>query len=97
MPDLSEMLAGLYASGRVADLLVAFVLLEAAALVWLHRRVGRSGVPLGLLVNLATGAALVMALGAALRGADWPVIGGWLLAGLAGHVVDVGLRWRRGG
>ncbi|MBB4284365.1 hypothetical protein [Roseospira goensis] len=93
---MTDLLADLYTSGRVADLLVALIALEALGLAWLHRRAGRPGLPWGLLVNLATGAALVLALGAALRGAAWPVIGGWLVAALVGHGVDVALRWRAG-
>jgi len=92
-----SVLADLYASGRVADLLVALVILEAVGLIWLHRRVGRSGVPWGIVLNLTTGAALVMALGAALRGAAWPWIGTWLILALVGHVADLLLRWRAGG
>jgi len=92
-----SVLADLYASGRVADLLVALVILEAVGLIWLHRRVGRSGVPWGIVLNLATGAALVMALGAALKGAAWPWIGTWLILALVGHSADLLLRWRAGG
>jgi hypothetical protein len=94
---MTGLLADLYASGRVADMLVAALLLEALALAWLHRRVGRAGLPWGILLNLATGAALVMALGAALKGAAWPVIGTWLVVALIGHAADLVLRWRAGG
>ena len=89
---MMAVLEGLYASGRVADLLVALVALEAVALSWWHRRAGRPGLPWGLLLTLATGAALVMALGAALTDAPWQTVGGWLLAALAGHVADTWLR-----
>ncbi|WP_211364742.1 hypothetical protein [Roseospira marina] len=92
-----SLLADLYASGRVADVLVVFVLLEAVGLIWLHRRVGRPGAPWGLLINLATGAALVLALGAALKGAAWPWIGLWLIVALVGHTADLAVRWRAGG
>ncbi|MQX37252.1 hypothetical protein [Roseospira navarrensis] len=94
---MTAVLADLYESGAVADLLVALVLLEALGLAWLHRRLGRRGLPWGILLNLATGAALVMALGAALKGAPWPWIGTWLVAALVGHAGDLALRWRAAG
>ncbi|MBB4267206.1 hypothetical protein [Roseospira visakhapatnamensis] len=88
------MIAALYESGRVADLLIALVALEALGLVWLHRRTGRPGLPWGILLNLLTGVALVAALGAALRGLDWPWIATGLLVALAGHLGDLVVRWR---
>jgi len=87
------LLESLYESGRVADLLLVLVAVEAAGLVWLHRRVGRPGLPWGILLNLLTGAALVFALGAALRGLDWTWVAVGLLAALAGHLGDLALRW----
>ncbi len=85
-------LSALYESGRVADLLVGLVALEALGLAWWHRHAGGRGLPWGLLLTLATGAALVLALGAALKGAPWPVIGLWLILALIGHLADLWVR-----
>jgi len=89
-------LQSLYDSGRVADLLLLLVAAEGAGLVWLHRRVGRPGLPWGILLNLLTGAALVAALGAALRSWPWTWIAAALLMAFVGHLADLILRWRAG-
>ena len=86
---------GIFASGLVADLVLALVAVEAAALAWLWRRSGR-GVPVGeTLAFLGAGACLLLALRAALVGASWE----WMAAPLAGagaaHLADLALRWRR--
>ncbi len=84
----------LSASGRVVDLVLALVALEAGALVWYRRRRGL-GVPVGeTLAFLGAGACLLLALRATLVGASWE----WVAAALAGagaaHVADLSLRWR---
>lgn len=88
-------MSGLFASGRVVDLVLALVAAEAALLAWHRRRTGR-GVPVAeLLAFLGAGACLLLALRAALVGASWV----WVAAALAGagaaHLVDLRLRWRR--
>ncbi|MCT8266077.1 hypothetical protein NYQ83_02225 [Afifella sp. JA880] len=87
-------MAGLIESGRIADLILLLVLAEAVGLVYFYRRTGRGVRPLDLLVNLAAGATLILALRAALVGAEWQVIAFFLtLAGLA-HLGDLVRRWR---
>ncbi len=88
-------MSDLFASGRVVDLVLVLVAVEAALLAWHCRRSGR-GVPVAeLLACLAAGACLLLALRAALVGASWV----WTAAALAGagvaHAADLGLRWRR--
>lgn len=88
-------MSGWFASGRVVDLVLVLVALEAALLVWHRRRSGR-GVPAAeALAFLLSGAFLLLALRAALAGASWE----WVAAPLAGagvaHLVDLRLRWRR--
>ncbi|MHB2207349.1 hypothetical protein [Methylobacterium sp. CM6257] len=83
---------GLFASGRIVDGILLLVAGEALLLAWLSRQ---GGPPLpALLANLASGAALMLALRAALAGAGWAAIAGWLLAGLIAHLADLGLRFR---
>lgn len=88
-------MSAFFASGRVVDLVLALVALEAALLGWHWRRSGR-GVPIAeALAFLLSGACLMLALRAALVGASWE----WVAAPLAGagvaHLADLGLRWRR--
>lgn len=88
-------MSGLFASGLVADFVLALVALEAGLLAWHRRRTGR-GVPVGeTLAFLGAGACLLLALRAALVGASWE----WVAAPLAGagaaHIADLALRWRR--
>jgi len=90
-----DWLRWLHDSGHVADLVVAVIVLEGVGLIWLHRRVGRPGWPWRMVLALIPGAALVMALGAALRGADWMWVGAWLLVSLGVHLTDMWVRWRR--
>ncbi|URD39872.1 hypothetical protein M6G65_04500 [Methylobacterium tardum] len=81
-----------FASGRIADGILLLVACEALALAWIGRR---RGPPLpSLLANLASGAALMLALRAALVGAGWVAVAGWMLAGLVTHLADLGLRFR---
>ncbi|MBY6204882.1 hypothetical protein [Halomonas denitrificans] len=92
------MIAGLFESGRAADLVLVVLVVEAVLVCVLGAasRVRRSGgLPVaGLLFNLAAGACLVLALRAVLTGADWRVAGAWLGAALAAHVGDVVQRLR---
>lgn len=88
-------MSGLFASGRIVDLVLVLIVLEGAWLVWHRRRTGR-GVPVGgALAFLASGAFLLLALRAALVDAAWM----WVAAPLAGagaaHLADLRLRWRR--
>ena len=86
----------LFASGRIVDLILAAVAVEALLLAGLRYRLG-AGPPLaGLLANLAAGAALMLALRAALTGSAWPVVAAFMLAGLVAHGADLALRFRRG-
>jgi hypothetical protein len=88
-------MAEFYASGRVVDLVLAMVVLEALALGLLWRRTGRGVPPGSLLPFLAAGAALLLALRGALTGAGWMWIGLCLLGSLVAHAVDLRSRWRR--
>lgn len=87
----------MFASGRVAELILGLVVLEGLALAAYHRATGR-GVPPGRLAgNLASGGALLLALRLALGGAWWGWIGLCLFASLLAHAADLRARWRREG
>lgn len=79
---------------NVVDLVLLLVLAEAIALVTWHRRTGAGPRPAPLLANLGAGAALLLALRAALVDAHWSVPALCLAAALGAHVTDLALRWR---
>lgn len=87
-------MAELFASGRIVDAIVALVVVEAVLLVGLRLRFGRGPKPAALLSNLASGAALMLAVRAALTGADWPMVAAWLLAALFAHLTEMMIRFR---
>ena len=84
----------LFASGRIVDGILVLVALEAVALLVLRRRTGRGPAPVPLLCNLASGAALMLAVRAALTDAAWPVVAGCLLMSLVAHASELALRLR---
>jgi len=84
--------AELFAGGRIVDLVLALVVLEALALWIHHRRTGRGIAPADFLPNLAAGACLLLALRAALAGSGWIWIAAWLAAALAAHLADLARR-----
>ena len=82
-------------SGRIVDLIVAFVVLEAV-LLWTFRRRLRAGLSgADLFGLLAPGVCLLMALRSALTSADWTVVAGWLTAALLTHLYDLRRRFGR--
>lgn len=82
-------MAELFASGRMIDLILALVVVEAIGLAILHRLTGRLPPLPRLLPNLAAGAFLLVAVRAALVGADWFWIAASLLAALMAHIADL--------
>jgi hypothetical protein len=70
------------------------MLLEGIVLLLLRASRRRGLSSLEVLSTLSAGAALILALRAALIGSGWPMIAAWLLAALIAHCSDVALRWR---
>lgn len=87
-------MADWFASGRIVDVIVALVAVEALVLVAVRLRFGRGPSTGALLSNLASGAALMLAVRAALTGADWPIVAAWLLAALIAHLTEMMIRFR---
>ena len=85
----------LFASGHVADLVLALTALEGAALVAYYRRTGRGVAPGDLVRNLLAGAFLVLALRCALVGAWWGWTAPCLALALLAHLADLRRRWKR--
>jgi hypothetical protein len=84
----------LFASGRIVDLILLFMVVEAILLLAYRWRTGRGPVATDLLVTLLAGSTLLLALRAALVGASTPWIGACLLASLVAHLIDLRRRWR---
>ncbi|WP_296804842.1 hypothetical protein [Thiocapsa sp.] len=87
-------MAELFASGRLIDLILGLVLVEAIALTVLYRLTGKGVAPRDLVGLLLAGAFLLIAVRFALTGADWVWIGLWLALALVAHLADLALRWR---
>jgi hypothetical protein len=88
-------MADLFASGRLIDLILIVVVLEAALLIFYWRYTGRGIAPADLLPNLCAGAFLLLALRVTLAGAGWMIASGCLAAAGLAHLIDVYRRWRR--
>lgn len=87
-------MADLFASGRIADIIVALVALEAIALFILWQRSGRGIAPADLVFNLLSGACLLLALRSALTQSGWHTTAIFLAAALLAHLADLYRRWR---
>jgi hypothetical protein len=84
----------LFANGRIVDLILAMVVLEALVLLT-YRFVRGRGVPaVGLLTTLLAGGFLLLALRSALIESPWIWTAAWLAAALLAHVADIAERWR---
>lgn len=83
------MMAGLFASGRIIDAVLLGVVAEAGLLFFVFR--GRFA---SIGATIAAGAALMLAVRAALTGSPWPVVAAFMLAGLFAHLIDLALRWK---
>lgn len=87
-------MAQLFENGRIVDLILALVVLEALLLSMLWVRTSRGIPPVPLIVNLAAGAFLLLALRAALTDGGTMAVGGFLMLALPAHLADLALRWR---
>lgn len=91
-----DVLAVGFDSGSLLLAIVALIALEGLALFWLERR-GLSPLRLReVLGNLISGAALMLAVRAALLDEPWPNVAAWLLFALFAHITDLLMRWRWG-
>jgi hypothetical protein len=87
-------MAELFASGRLIDLILGLVLVEAVVLTVFHRRTGKGVAPHDLVGLLLAGGFLLLAVRAALVGAAWVWVGLWLTLALLAHLADLAMRWR---
>ncbi len=88
------MLAELFASGRVLDLILIGMALEAVGLVLHHRFTGRGIWPARLLPNLLSGMCLLLAMRVGTAGAWWGWVSLALLGALTCHLTDLRRAWQ---
>ena len=87
-------MTAVFTNGRIVDLILAMMALEALGLLVYRHRTGRGIAPAGLLINLLSGACLLMALRCALLTYPWHWTATWLAAALIAHLADLSQRWR---
>jgi hypothetical protein len=88
-------MAEAFSSGRIIDIILALMAVEAVGLIILRRVLGRGPSALEILISLAAGLCLMLALRVALTGGAWQAIALALAASLVVHVTDLRLRWLR--
>jgi len=82
-------MSALFSTGRVVDLIFAFIFLEAVYIA-IHRGKTGRGVRLReVAAGMLAGVFLLLALRCALVGERWPWIATWLLAALIAHLADL--------
>lgn len=90
------MLEDLITSGRIVDIMIAFVVVEVVLLLVYERATGRGVAPYSLLVNVGAGGSLMLALRAVFSGSNWALIAACLVAALVFHTLDIVQRWQSG-
>ena len=86
----------LISTGRIVDVALLAMALEACVILAWRVRTGGGIAPLPMLVNFAAGGGLLLALRAALTAENWEWIAIPLAAALAAHLGDLLLRWKNG-
>jgi hypothetical protein len=82
-------------NGRVADLVLAVMAAEFVLMLAFAKPGARAALARDLLLMLAPGACLLLALRAALTGAGWLPVAAWLAVSLPFHLADLARRVRR--
>ena len=80
-------------SGRIADVALAAMALEAVLLFFMTRRLP-SIARVGIAANLLAGATLVLAVRFALTSDGWPFVVAAFCGSLVCHATDLWVRWR---
>lgn len=88
-------LAGLFASGRIIDIILGLMLLETVVLMGIYMATGRGVAPRALLPFMAAGVCLMLALKVTLTDGSWHAVAGLLSLAFIAHLADIALRWRR--
>ena len=83
----------LFQSGRVVDLIIGLMMIETAALIAYRRFSGRGVAIKAVLTNIAAGGCLLLALRAAMTGAEWTWVAIPVSIALPLHLLDLRGRW----
>lgn len=81
-----------FASGSAVVAVLALMFVEWIGLILVRKKMGIVIGPVELLVSLSAGAAILLALREALRGAPWQWVALWLVVSLICHLFDLKLR-----
>ena len=84
----------LFQSGRIVDLILVLMVVEAALLAVFRYRTGRKPALGHFIGSLLAGAFLLLALRVALTDGSWRLIAALLGAALMSHLLDLSSRWR---
>lgn len=88
-------MSDLFTSGRIVDVVIAFMALEAVALLVGSRLLQSRFRNLDILLLLVPGLFLLLAMRAAMTDAGWQLIAVWLVAALVAHLADLARRLSR--
>lgn len=91
---MTDTIAWLFASGRIADVILSLIGIEAIILVVLKLWRGAGPSLPVTLVTMASGALLILAVRGALMGAAWPVIAAPLTLSMVAHLTFLAIVWR---
>lgn len=93
---MTELLADLFHTGRIADIAILLLVLESAALSIYRRTSGGRGLkPSEIAANAAAGICLFLAIRSALTSAPWQQTAVFLGLALLAHLMDLKSRWTR--
>jgi hypothetical protein len=84
----------LFESGRILDVILALVVLEAIGLLLWYRLTGHGPKPRDILPTLISGLMLMLALRAAIADLQWELVALPLTFALVAHLSDLAIRWR---
>ncbi len=86
-------MAGFFQSGQVVDCILGFMAAEVIVLILVRIHGSPLFGPREIIAGVGAGAALLLALRAALRGGAWDHVAAWLLVALGLHLWDLRVRW----
>lgn len=91
---MTQAIAWLFSSGRIADVILAMIAIEAVVLMLLKYWRGIGPRVSVTLVTVVSGALLILAVRGALMGAAWPVVAVPLTLSMVAHFTFLAIVWR---
>ena len=87
-------MSGWFSSGAIVDIALLLIAIEAVVLLFVARYGKIRVTAWPILANLASGACLLLAVRAALIGADWPYVALAMTGAFVAHAIDLIARIR---